>query len=144
MKSEIEGERVRRMKVRSGGWCLCVHTWCKGCVTGRLRHNFVEDAGPVVVSEAWESRRQPASLSCAPAASAPSLFNWLIKTLLEHWESCKMHGRNEQRHAVISYEIIECEWPMNTEPGASVRSLYPCILNSKAIQMRFKNVFIQT
>lgn len=52
MKSEIEGELVRRMKVRSGGWCLCVHTWCKGCVTGRLRHNFVEDAGPVVVSEA--------------------------------------------------------------------------------------------
>lgn len=39
MKSEIEGERVRRMKVRSGGWCLCVHTWCKGCVTGRLRHS---------------------------------------------------------------------------------------------------------
>lgn len=55
-----------------------------------------------------------------------------------------MHGRNEQRHAVISYEIIECEWPMNTEPGASARSLYPCILNSKAIQMRFKNVFLQT
>lgn len=28
-----------------------------------------------------------------------------------------MHGRNEQRHAVISYEIIEWEWPMNTEPA---------------------------
>lgn len=73
----------------------------------------------------------PSSLCSA----APSLFNWLIKTLLEHWESCKMHGRNEQRHAVILYEIIECEWPMNTEPERelAVSTTY-CLFNSKAIQ----------